>query len=374
MNHIDKLFTKKNPYKLDDKNNELFFLAVKENFVYQYNHCDEYRRIMDKKGFNPDCLKSYEDIAKIPPIPTLYFKTHQMFSMKKNRRLITATSSGTSKGKNKSIVSLNYKACIRGLKMVIGVLRPRRILTFKPARHVIFGYEYNRHASMAIAKTAYGSTFLAPAISRDYALRYTKDGYKLDLEHIKKVLIKYSKGKTPVRTAGFPAYTYFLLKQMKEEGIALKLPKGSILTIGGGWKQFYAEKVDKKDFYQIVNEVLGIDEKHIVEYFGAVEHPVLYADCECHHFHIPKYARVIIRDVKTLEPLGYNQVGLINLVTPFIDATPILSVMTDDLGILHDEKCGCGLSTPYLEIIGRVGVKDIVTCASGASEYLKGGK
>ena len=46
--------------------------------------------------------------------------------------------------------------------------------------------------------------------------------------------------------------------------------------------------------------------------------------------------------------------------------------MTDDLGILHDGKsCGCGINTPYLEIIGRIGMKDIKTCAAGAAEILK---
>lgn len=53
-----------------------------------------------------------------------------------------------------------------------------------------------------------------------------------------------------------------------------------------------------------------------------------------------------------------------------VKATPILSVMTDDLGILHDGGCGCGIDSPYLEIIGRVGVKDIKTCAAGAAEIL----
>ena len=107
---------------------------------------------------------------------------------------------------------------------------------------------------------------MTPALSRTYALRYTQDGYKLDLEHLKEKLIKYSKGKTPVRTIGFPAYTYFLLKQMKEEGIKASLPQGSIMTLGGGWKQFYAERVSKEDFYTLVEEVLGIDDKHIVEF------------------------------------------------------------------------------------------------------------
>jgi len=369
MSYEDKVFSGKNPFSNTPKDKKLFFKAVKENFTYQYNWCQDYKRIMDKIGFDPSKLNNYNDIEKIPPIPTLYFKRHALFSMKKSRRFITATSSGTT-GKSKSIISLNFKACLRGLKMIIAVLRIRHILSLRPCRHVIFGYEYKRNIDLAIAKTAYGTTFLAPALSRDYALRYTNNGYKLDLENIKKRLIKFSKGKIPVRTAGFPAYTYFLLKQMKEEGIRLKLPKGSLLSIGGGWKQFYAEKVEKDDFYKLVYEVLGIEERNIVEYFGAVEHPILYADCIHHHFHIPKYSKVIIRDVNTLEPVGYNKIGLVNLITPLNDATPILSILTDDLGILHDDKCPCGNDSPYLEIVGRVGAQGIVTCASGADKYL----
>jgi hypothetical protein len=53
-----------------------------------------------------------------------------------------------------------------------------------------------------------------------------------------------------------------------------------------------------------------------------------------------------------------------------IEGTPLLSVMTDDLGILHDEGCKCGETSPWLEIIGRVGIKDITTCAQGAEDLL----
>ena len=81
---------------------------------------------------------------------------------------------------------------------------------------------------------------------------------------------------------------------------------------------------------------------------------------------------MIIRDVKTLKPIPSGQIGLVNLITPMVKATPIVSVMTDDLGVLHDgEDCGCGISSPYLEIIGRIGLKDIKTCAAGAAELIK---
>ena len=170
---------------------------------------------------------------------------------------------------------------------------------------------------------------------------------------------------------GFPSYTYFALKMMEERGIRIKLKKGSKIMLGGGWKQFYTQQVDKKTFYELADKVLGIGEEDIVEFFGAAEHPILYCDCPNHHFHVPAYSRVIIRDVHTLRPLEPGKTGLINLITPMIKATPILSVMTDDLGVLHDgSKCGCKITSPYLEVIGRVGLKDIKTCAAGAADLI----
>ena len=96
----------------------------------------------------------------------------------------------------------------------------------------------------------------------------------------------------------------------------------------------------------------------------------MYTDCRCHHFHVPVYSRVMIRDVDTLKPVENGQIGLVNLLSPMVESVPILSIMTDDLGILHEEKCECGVETPWLEILGRVGIKDIVTCAAGAGEFL----
>ena len=50
-----------------------------------------------------------------------------------------------------------------------------------------------------------------------------------------------------------------------------------------------------------------------------------------------------------------GQVGLVNLITPLNRATPVTSVVTDDLGVLRPgEDCGCGINSPYLTILGRV--------------------
>lgn len=233
------------------------------------------------------------------------------------------------------------------------------------------GYKPHRSNRTAITKSAFGATLFTPCVSRKYILKYKNGKYSPDFEGVISAVQKYAEKKLPVRFMGFPAYTYFLLREMERRGISLRLPKGSKILIGGGWKQFYAEQTDKETFYKLAHKVLGISDKNIIEFYGAVEHPIMYCDCPRHHFHIPVYSRVVIRDCDTLKPVKNGEIGLVNLITPMLAATPTLSVMTDDLGILHDgAECGCGITAPYLEIIGRVAPDNIKTCAAGAAELL----
>ncbi len=372
MDIIKKLFKLKHPYDYE-KSERLFSKAIRQNCIFHYEHNADYQKLLDRFGFSPYAEDAFDDLAKLPPIPTLYFKHHRLISVSDRKLVIKATSSGTS-GQNRSMVGLDLYSMWRGFDEVKRLFAFHKIWSLKPTRFVIFGYEHKFKNKKAVAQTAWGFTFTAPAVSKDYVLRYQNGNYVADLDNIEKKLIRYAKGKLPVRTIGFPAYTYFLLNQMKEHGVNVKLPKGSILTLGGGWKQFYAEQITKEAFYALAYEVLGIEKENITEFFGAVEHPVMWTQCKNHHFHVPNYARVIIRDVDDLHPLANGEVGIINLLTPMCRATPLTSIMTDDLGILHDNDCDCGIDSPYLEIIGRVGIEDIKTCAAGAEDLLKGGK
>ena len=367
--YVKKLFKHKKPYDVDDTN-QLFCDAIKENVIHHYNNCDDYKRIIDQARFDPNTISDIDDLVRLPFIPTLYFKRHELFSIPLKKMAIKATSSGTSSGL-KSKVGMSYRDLFIGFKMIFRLFKYHKLWSFRRVNYFIFGYEPSKHTDVVIMKSAYGFTYVAPAKKRNYAIKWDNESkqYKVDLESMKQALIDASTKKRPIRTLGFPAYTYFLLKEMKEEGIKLQMPKGSIVTIGGGWKQFYAEKVDKPSFYGMVKDVLGIPEKNIVEFFGAVEHPVVFPDCEYHHLHIPIYSRIIIRDPDTFESVPSGKMGLINLLSPLNSATPLVSVMTDDLGILHN-GCKCGLQSPWIEIIGRVGIKDIITCAQGADEIL----
>ena len=351
---------------------QLFTDAMRENCQFQYDHCPEYAALLDGAGFLPEQLKTIDDLHKLPPITTVYLKRHNMFSMPYEKQPIKATSSGT-RG-IKSRIGLDWGAVLAGAKMIWKVARQGKHLSMMPTNYLVMGYEPHKSNKAAVAQTATGYTHLTPIIlHREYVLKYGPDGYYVDFEGIISALERYSKSRFPTRFMGFPAYTWFLMEKLKEKGLRFPLPKGSRIYLGGGWKEFYKQQVDKKEFYALAKECFDIDEDQVQESFGAVEHPIWYADCEHHHFHVPVYSRVIIRDPDTLEPVPNGQMGLVNLLTPMVYACPLLSIMTDDLGILHDgETCPCGNKAPWLEIIGRVGMVDIKTCAAGADDLRKG--
>lgn len=368
MSCREKLFRAKNAYD-HLATDELFLQAMRENCLFEYQHCPEYRAILDGMGFHPKELVSFADLAKLPFLPTLLFKRHRMFAVPKGRMLMRVTSSGTSG--SYSEIGFTLGDMLNDLRMALKVTGRRRLFSPVPCHYIMLSYKPHKSNRMGAAKSAFFATLLAPALSRTYALNYTGGKYDLDLEGVLSAIQRHSRSRFPVRLVGFPAYAYYLMETLDERGIRLKLPKGSKILLGGGWKQFYTQAVDKPTFYALARKVLGLEDNDIVEFFSAVENPILYCDCEKHHLHVPVYSRVLIRDVKTLEPLPNGQPGLVELLTPMVKATPILSVMTDDLGILHDgSECGCGLDAPWLEILGRVGVQDIKTCAAGAAELL----
>ncbi|MDE7416075.1 MAG: acyl-protein synthetase [Lachnospiraceae bacterium] len=365
MKHRRCLFSVKNPY--DTQSDDAFINAAKENFLYHYEHCKDYRKIADGLGISAQTFHTIDDIPQLPCLPTLLFKRHHL---KSASTLIRATSSGTSG--NFSEIGFDIGGLLGALIMSCKIMHRRGLISLIPCHYIVMGYKPHRGNRTAVTKTAFGATLFAPAIRRRYILKYQNGAYSPDFEGIISALKKLDNSIFPVRFMGFPSYTFFLMKMLDERNIHIKLKKGSKIMLGGGWKQFYAEQVDKASFYQLAEKVFGVRDKDIVEFFGAVEHPILYCDCPNHHFHVPAYSRVVIRDADTLNPVPEGTAGLVNLITPMVSATPILSVMTDDLGVLHSgSQCGCGIQTPYLEIIGRVAPTEIKTCAAGAADILK---
>ena len=366
-----RLFWSWDPYDLEGTQ-ERFVQAVADNCAWHMGRCPEYRAIAQGLGFSPKTLVETGDLSAVPMVPTLFFKRHALFSMPKWRMGMKVTSSGTS-GRF-SRVGFDWGAIFAEIPMVLK-LGWKHGLVSRPANYVVLGYKPHRGNSTGVTRTMFGLTFFAPPLGRFYALRMEKGRYVPDLDGAARALARFARSPFPTRIVGFPSYLWFGLKRMEELGVSLHLRPGSQILLAGGWKQHAAQQVDKSVLYDLTRKVLGIGEEHIHELFGAVEHPIFYNTCKHHHFHVPIYARVLIRDVRTLEPLPMGQTGLVNLITPLNRATPVTSVVTDDLGVLRPgEDCGCGIKSPYLTILGRVGMPEIQTCAAGAAELLGRGE
>lgn len=367
--NLRKLFGTKNPYHYQ-QNREFFFHGMKAVCRDFYENSNSYREICTLNDFDPEQLKSEEDLYRIPVIPTSYFKRNDISL--EHSSFVEVTSSGTSGKVSK--ISYSPGEILLLAKMAIRLGKIHRLFSLKPTHYIMLGYQPVRENKTVISKTAALSSLYALPVSRKYALTYKNGKYQLDLDGLRKRTMTLAQKKTAVRIIGFPSYLFFLLEKMQEANLSCRLPKGSKILLGGGWKQYSQQEISKEKLYALAEQTLGIGQEQIHEFFGAAEHPVLYCTCKNHHFHIPSYARVIIRDVRTLEPLEKGKTGLINLMTPVHSSIPIMSIMTDDLGCIHShEECGCGIESDYLEILGRVGVQDVKTCSAGAKDILEGG-
>ncbi len=366
------LFWRSKPYDLPASDGA-FLRACRDNCTYHIRHCPGYAAVCAQLGFSPEMLKTMEDLARIPVLPTLLFKRKTLFSMPRRRMAMEVTSSGTS-GKA-SHVGFDWGCILAEAPMIVRLGLYHGLASPRPAHCVVLGYKPHRSNRTGVTRTMFGLTFFAPPLSRTYALDLVDGAYVPDLDRVAAALDRFSSSRFPTRIVGFPSYLWFGLKRMEELGLSARLPRGSRIILAGGWKKHYAQQVDKNTLYALAEKVVGIPPDHVNELFGAVEHPIFYNACKNHRFHVPIYSRVLIRDPDALEPLPMGEVGLINLISPLMTATPTLSVMTDDLGYLTPgADCGCGIQSPCLTILGRVGMSDIKTCAAGAAELLGRGE
>ena len=370
MHCTRKLFRTRNPYDVPGTD-PLFVEAVRENIRFHTENCPGYRAILEREAFAVEMLQTAEDLFRIPVLPTLFLKAHPLFSMEEKRFLIRATSSGTSGMKSR--MGIDYTSFSYGLRMMLSVFSYHRLLSPLPTNYIVLNYQPSPAIETGAVKTAHGATYFAPPVQREYALKYTGETYVSNLEGISRALWRYQKQGLPVRFVGFPYFMLLLTQSLKENGMRLRLNRHSRVLLGGGFKQHASKRVEKEELYARIGETLSIKEAACKEFFSAAEHPVAYCDCMRHHFHVPVYSRVIIRNTKTLQPLGYDAPGLLSFVTPIMQSVPFVSVMTDDIAVLREGKrCGCGITAPYFELLGRANAQGIQTCAAGAAQAIGG--
>ena len=362
------------PYKAGPEQDELFVKAMREIVAWHRDKCAFYNALLLKENFTLGQLDKVSDCIQLPLIHANFFKTHEVMSIDRDKVYLHLTSSGTTG--QKSQMFFDKWSIEAGRRMVDFVFQYHEWVTpDSPVNYIDLGYEQEQGSHLGTANTMNFLCKYAPINHVHYALRRIGGGlHEPDIFGCIDRLEQYAEQGKPVRLIGFPAYFYFILKRMSDlSRPALKLHPASLVFLGGGWKGFADRKIEESEIYGLSAGRLGIPDNRIRSFFGSLEHSVPYIECEYHHLHIPVWSRVFIRDVKTLEPVGYGSTGFLNFVSPYITSAPAMSILMGDLAVLYDgSSCPCDVKTDYFKVLGRAGTSRNRSCAVAAAELLKG--
>jgi len=171
-------------------------------------------------------------------------------------------------------------------------------------------------------------------------------------------------GDQPIFLFGFTFIIWqSLVLAARRDGKRLRLPEGSLLVHGGGWKKMEEQKVNNAAYKDALREVLGLERVH--NYYGMVEQVgSIFFECEHGHLHAPAYADIFVRDPRDLSPAEDGQVGLVQVLSLLPRSYPGHSLLTEDLGVIHGEDdCLCGRLGKHFSVLGRIHNVELRGCS-----------
>lgn len=368
---VHEICTWEKPYQPSENQEKKFITAMKEVLTWHQQRSTFFANLLKQNNFN---IESWQgNLEEIPFIPADFFKQHEVKSIAENDVFLHLTSSGTTG--QKSQIFFDQWSLQSAQQMVDFIYQHYGWVTDIKANYLLYSYQTEADSKLGTAYTDNFLTKYAPINTVEYALKWNgKNGHDFDLYGCIRALQKFSEEGLPVRIFGFPSFFYFTIQRMIDLKMEpLKLSAESLVFLGGGWKGFADQAIDKLKFYEMVEKQLGIPNERLRDGFGSVEHCIPYVECKNHRFHIPVYSKVLIRDLNTLKNVGYNNPGFLQFISPYITSVPANSVLMGDLAVLHPAKeCNCGLGTEWFEILGRAGITKNKSCAIAAAELLRG--
>lgn len=350
---LDELFQIP-PYALASEQKEAALSAILSDLTrHHYEHCPEYRRMLDALGIDASRPCS---CAEQPFLPVRLFKMYDLCSVPRENVTKTLTSSGTS-GQAVSRVFLdavNVRHQSKALNEIISsfIGRQRLPLLLLDTEMV------KKDRSMYSARGAGIIGFSLFGRDVTYAL---DAGMNLDLEKVAGFCARH-RGE-PVLMFG---YTYmiwqFVVRTLEELGRSFDL-RDAVLFHIGGWKKLRDQAVDALEFNRRVQGVLGRVKVH--NYYGMAEQlGSVFVEREYGHMHCSNYSDVIIRRSSDFSVAEKGERGLIELLSVLPTSYPGHVLLTEDEGeLLGVDDCPCGRLGKYFRIHGRIRSAELRGCS-----------
>jgi len=317
---------------------------------HHYEQCYPYKRLCDKRGFNPQKYFSFEEL---PYLPTSLFKDIQLLSIPSDKLFREIKSSATTTGQPSrvgldKVTSRRQSKCFN--RVVINRIgnERRKFIVLDKASSV-------GRTEKVSARDSTIRSLLFCASEVDTCLIEEEEKLRLDYNKLIKLLKDAEGNPQGVVIFGFTFILYaHVVKRLMESGNKFKLPGAKILHIGG-WKKLESFKVSPEKLISDCCETFGVFNKDVVDFYGFTEQSgMIYPTCEEGVRHTPIWAEVIVRDPLTLKPVLNKQKGILQFITPIQTSYPGHSVLTEDIGFVNSvDDCNCGRKGTTFKVVGR---------------------
>jgi len=323
-------------------------------FAHQFENNQPYRDFCTAADVSPGSIRSH---IEVPAYPTSAFKSEIVTSFPFSEAVQSNITSGTSSPNERGRIFRDKL----GLELV---LEANRIVT---ESYIFPDFQQGQRCRILILAP---SPKTAPSMGMAIGMEATRklfgtpdsmflvDRGGVDVKGLVDALSHSEASGVPVALIGATsAYVYFLSRCQKKS-LRFALPAGSRLSDGGGYRGRFGE-MTRDQYYELVQDVLGVPSTHCVNMLGMAESGTNYADDSLRKWHhgetgvrhkaIPAWCRVYAVSPMTGEVLPHGEVGLLKHYD-LVNLPAVLGVQTDNLGYT-DESGG-------FEIIGRAQVVD----------------
>jgi hypothetical protein len=345
-------------------------------FAWQYGNNGPYRTFCDGKSATPATVR---DWRAIPAFPTDAFKTGIVTSFPFEQAVMAQLTSGTTANQRGQI----FRDAV-GRELV---LTANRVMT---AAWLFPDFAQGQRCRILILAP---SPEMAPSMGMAIGMEETRkhfgtpdsrfllDWSGLDIKALIQSFADAEGSGVPIAMIGSTSAFVFLFNSCQARGLTFRLPAGSRIGDGGGYRGKFGE-LTQEDFYRLAEQVLGIPASHCVNVLGMAESATNYFDHTLRAAGVPQlakisgrrrfpppWARTVAVDRQTLAALPPGEIGLLRHYD-LINVPTVIGVQTDNLGYVNadgsfqivgraKQENGAVSELPSERVVGPMGDKRI---------------
>jgi anaerobic magnesium-protoporphyrin IX monomethyl ester cyclase len=330
-------------------------------FHFQYTYNRHFRKYCQLRSATPDAVKSWKEV---PAVPTVAFKEVEIRSFPAEDQVHFLVTSGTSEGKPGRIL---HNQLGQKFWNLTNKMSARRFLypSGKPLHALLAVPPLNLAPHLGIGNAIPNFVFDTSSSGPEWFM----DSTGLKSQELLTRLERCMSEGEPILMIGATFCFVHFMDFLKEKGKKFKLPAGSVVADGGGFKG-KSREIAKNEYQSMIMDYFGLPETHIINMLGMTELNGVFFENVLRNYHEKRplhrckegtpWTRTLIVDPDTLEELPKGEVGLLKHYS-LGNIHTVMGILTDDVGVAVESG---------FEVIGRASRTESRGCSIFLDEFI----